>query len=103
VIDKNIKKNQLIVGFGKEAEIKDFWVKNVHWLIRRRLDEGGIKCKVRIRHQGELLKCKVQSAKFKVRVVLDEGERGVSPGQAAVFYLGEEVLGGGIIAIDKGK
>jgi tRNA U34 2-thiouridine synthase MnmA/TrmU len=32
-----------------------------------------------------------------VKVTLDEGERGIAPGQSAVFYLGEEVLGGGII------
>jgi tRNA-specific 2-thiouridylase len=115
VIGKNNKKNQLVVGFGKEAEINEFWVKNVHWLVRRSLGEGGMECKVRIRHQGELLKCKIRNVKGKIQVKLDEGERGVSPGQAAVFYLpaetlvkaGEkkahEVLGGGTIAFDKGK
>jgi len=30
-------------------------------------------------------------------VTLDEGERGVAPGQAAVFYDGDEVVGGGWI------
>ncbi len=111
VIGKDSKKNQLIVGFGKEAEINEFWVKNVNWLVRRSLGKGGMECKVRIRHQGELLDAKILRYKNtrRVKVELVEGERGVSPGQAAVFYLPSEVstklgqkktyevLGGGII------
>jgi tRNA-specific 2-thiouridylase len=33
-----------------------------------------------------------------VSVVFEEPQRAVTPGQAAVFYAGEEVLGGGVIA-----
>jgi tRNA-specific 2-thiouridylase len=35
------------------------------------------------------------------RVLLDDPEQGVAPGQACVFYRGERVLGGGwIVAAD---
>jgi len=91
VIDKKIKKNQLVVGFGKEAERKEFFVKDVNWTSEQPKKE--IKCRVRVRHQGELLECRIKEMK----VVLDEPERGMAPGQAAVFYQGEEVLGGGLI------
>jgi len=97
VIGKDVKKNRLIVGFGKETERKEFVVRNVNWLALRSLGEGGIKCFVRIRHQEELYPAKLQSQKNKIKVTLSEPERGISPGQSAVFYLGEEVLGGGII------
>lgn len=97
VIRKNIKKNQLIVGFGRETERKEFFVKDVNWLVLQSLGEGGIKCFVRIRHQGNLLGCRVQGVGGRMKVILHEPERGIAPGQAAVFYLGEEVLGGGII------
>jgi len=121
VIGKDGKKNRLIVGFGKEAERKEFWVKNVNWLAPRSASEVGINCFVRIRHQGELLDCRVkrntQDARRKnvsritYHVSLTEPERGIAPGQAAVFYTKYQVssikyqdfemLGGGIIAIDK--
>jgi len=101
VIDKKIKKNQLVVGFGKEVEKKEFGVKEVNW-ISGKTPKKEIKCQVRIRHQGELLGCRVKGIGLRVKVVLDEPERGVAPGQAAVFYQKEEVLGGGLITIDKG-
>jgi len=100
VVDKKVKKNQLVVGFGKEAEKKEFSVKDVNW-ISGKTPKKETKCQVRIRHQGELMKARVHPVS-KVKVILDESERGVAPGQAAVFYQGEEVLGGGIITIDKG-
>ncbi len=121
VIGKDGKKNRLIVGFGKETERKEFWVKNVNWinqLVAKRLP---LDAKVRIRHQGELLVAGVQRLASRVKVILNEPERGIAPDQAVVFYselqqgtrfsseargsyrlfTDYEVLGGGIIAIDK--
>jgi len=99
VVAKDSRENQLIVGFGKEVERKEFIVREVNW-ISGRPPKDELKCQVRIRHQGGLLGCRVQGIRSRVKVVLDEPERGVAPGQAAVFFQGEEVLGGGIIAID---
>lgn len=119
VIDKDIKQNRLIVGFGKEAERKEFWVKDINWINQLTAKRLTLDAKVRIRHQGELLKCKIKNVKLKmIKVILEEPERGIAPGQAVVFYSEfqrgtrfsseargsykrEEVLGGGIIAIDK--
>ena len=36
------------------------------------------------------------------RIVFDEPQRAITPGQAAVLYDGETVLGGGIIAAEEG-
>jgi len=103
VIEKNVKKNQLIVGFGKETERKEFLVKDVNWinpeLQINKLSNCKLKCFVRIRHQGKLLEAQIKSQENKVKVILTEPERGVAPGQSAVFYQSEEVLGGGIILI----
>jgi len=107
VIAKDTKRNQLIVGFGKESERKEFWVKDFNWINPYYMSHVTchmLQCYVRIRHQGELLKARIKGEKRdigdkRVKVILDEGERGVAAGQAAVFYLGKEVLGGGIISL----
>jgi len=43
------------------------------------------------------LGAKVEKQKTKLKVILDEPERGIAPGQAVVFYQGEKVQGGGLI------
>ncbi|MCX6724833.1 MAG: hypothetical protein NTV20_01900, partial [Candidatus Shapirobacteria bacterium] len=95
VLGKNIKKNQLIVGFGRETEKKEFEVRQASWI--NPLTQNFLKCQVRIRHQGSLLGAKVEKQKTKLRVILDEPERGIASGQAVVFCQGEKVLGGGLI------
>jgi len=99
VIGKNVAKNQLIVGFGQETEIKDFWVKNLNWI---KSDYQKIISKpqllVRVRHQGKLLKAKIELSGLEAKVILFESERGIAPGQSAVFYYKNELLGGGIIS-----
>ena len=106
VIGKDVKNNRLIVGFGKEAEKKEFWVEKVNWIVPGfKFQDSDSRLFVRIRHQGELLKCKIQSASWrtKLKIILDEPYRGIAPGQATVFYrkskVDFEVLGGGIITI----
>ena len=109
IIGKDFKKNQIIVGFGKEAEIRQFWVKNINWINksgrRAAKSEKGLRCQVRIRHQGEPLVARVKEDEKtgRTNVFLDEGERGISPGQAAVFYRREELIGGGIVVVDKNE
>lgn len=98
VIAKEPGENQLVVGFGREAERKEFRVKDVNWLDEKAKVKSqgseGLNCQVRIRHRGDLLKAKVKDS----TVVLAEPERGIAPGQAAVFYQKERVLGGGVIS-----
>jgi tRNA-specific 2-thiouridylase len=38
------------------------------------------------------------TAALRIRVVFDRKQKAVTPGQSVVFYRGDEVLGGGIIA-----
>ncbi len=102
VVGKNLEKNQLVVGRGKESERQKFTVGSVSWILGEGPEglEGkeGVRCDVRIRHQGELLNAKVSSISAKTaEIVLDDPVRGITPGQSAVFYDGEEVLGGGVI------
>jgi len=96
VVAKDIKKNQLVVGFGKETERKNFKVEKANWITQPL--KTGDKCRVRIRHQGELLASKIQYLNSELRIILSKPDRGIASGQAVVFYKQKEVLGGGIIA-----
>jgi len=112
VIGKDVKKNRLVVGFGKETEKKEFLVEKVNWIepnlkftrLPDRQEIENLKFFVRIRHQGELLNCQiVKLSNCQIKVILEEPYRGIAPGQAAVFYrklkVIFEVVGGGIITI----
>jgi tRNA-specific 2-thiouridylase len=98
VVEKDLEKNRLVVGRGKESERKEFGVGSANWIAGERGIKGLKGVKVRVRHQGPLLnaKCRMQNAET-AEIVLEEPVRGITPGQSAVFYRGEEVLGGGII------
>lgn len=91
VVGKNVDKNQLIVGFYNDCLVDEFLVSDIHFIGEKLND---FNCDVRIRHLGQLYKAHVVDSKVK----LEEKAFGVAPGQSAVFYEGERVLGGGIIS-----
>ena len=94
VVSKDAEKNELMVGVGEETKRQKFEVIEVNWM-----GEKTQNVFVRIRHGGKLIKSKVERLKDKVVVEMREAQRGVAPGQSAVFYSEDgEVLGGGVIA-----
>lgn len=99
VVGKDVGKNELIVGFAHEGRKNVFFVTDVHWV-------GGEKHNfpldslVRIRHLGEFFEAKVEDvSEDKFKVVVRDEIFGVAPGQSAVFYIDDEVIGGGIIEV----
>lgn len=94
VVGKNIEKNEVYVSANLNN--KNFWRKqltltNLHWINQPPIN--GKKYQVRLRHRAPLLDCKFQDDK----ILLDKPERAISPGQSAVLYDGQKVLGGGIV------
>ncbi len=52
----------------------------------------------KIRYRTEPSECQIQAAENgEYQVIFKEGQRAITPGQALVFYRGDEVLGGGWI------
>lgn len=93
VISKDVGANTVTVGTEAEAMSQNFEVGDVHW-IGKVPSTAKFSCDVRIRHLGKLYRCSVFDHS---RVELAEKVFGIAPGQSAVFYQGDTVLGGGII------
>ena len=100
VIDKNVNNNTIIVGPKSETLVDKFTIKDVHWINisdkKQVIDYKNLT--VRIRHLGELIPINnLSTTNSKLSIKLAKQAFGVAPGQAAVLYQGNQVLGGGII------
>jgi tRNA-specific 2-thiouridylase len=58
---------------------------------------GGSRVEVKVRYRSQPVAAAVYPAGADWRVEFERPQEGVAPGQAAVFYRGDEVLGGGTI------
>ena len=99
VININADNNTVIVGEKENLEIKEIQLRELNILASKKEFDEIINIKVR--STGRLLKAKINFIKDKARVKILDKERGISPGQACVFYskdeFGDKVLGGGWI------
>ncbi|NTU67075.1 MAG: tRNA 2-thiouridine(34) synthase MnmA [Candidatus Moranbacteria bacterium] len=96
------EKNNLIVGTEKDIYSKSFLIGNVSWISEsaKKAAFGSKDLKVKIRYRHTAVACSVEYDKgdeSKIRVALNVPQKAVTPGQYAVFYAGNEVLGGGVI------
>ncbi len=96
VLGFDFNKNNLIVGTEKELYKKEILVSNVNLLLFDRLEDG-LRLNVRIRYQGKDNPATLYNDNNKIRIVFDEEIKSPTPGQSAVFYLDDIVVGGGII------
>lgn len=106
-------KNQIIVGEADELESLEFVAKGVNWVA---FDEPAepVRALVKVRYRHDPAPATIYSlpperknpvaiapgSDKRARIVFDEPQRAITPGQATIFYdtaTGEEVVGGGWI------
>ena len=98
VIGYNVEENRLIVGEDKDIYKDHMNVEDVHFIQNqesRIKNQEDVQVKIRYRHPAVPCKIIIHNSKFMIQ--FNEPQRAITPGQSAVFYEGEEVLGGGII------
>ncbi len=89
---------QVTVGAEEQLMSTDLWAREVNWISIEEL-RGPMRVQVKIRHRHEPAWATLEPAgPGRVHARFDDRQRAITPGQAAVFYVGDDVLGGGWIA-----
>ena len=98
VIGFNTEKNELIVGTNTDTYKNEMFVDNLNWLLIDTL-ENKMKVKVKTRYSTKEANAEIEPIdKDVVKVVFEEPAQRITPGQSAVFYLDDIVVGGGKIS-----
>lgn len=97
VIGFNREKNEVIVGEESELYQKEIMVKDVNLLLVDNIEDY-IDVEVKTRYSSKVAKAKIVENQDKtIKVIFEEPQRAITPGQSAVFYIDDIVLGGGKI------
>lgn len=96
VVDIDAETSRVIVGDEEDLIREEFEVDRVTWHGEAPVDPVRVTVKIRYAHPG--IGASVRDLPGnRAKIVLDEPQRAVTPGQAAVFYDGDRVAGGGWI------
>ena len=94
VIKIDALKKRIIVGRRKDAYAQEFIASHPSFILS---SKKSVVCKVKIRYNQKEKEAKILPERERVRVRFKQAQFGVTPGQAAVFYNNDIVIGGGII------
>ncbi|WGE72508.1 tRNA 2-thiouridine(34) synthase MnmA [Actinobacillus equuli subsp. haemolyticus] len=100
VVEKDLINNVLVVAQGHDNSAllsSGLIATQLHWVDRQPIREN-VRCTVKTRYRQTDIACEIQPMDDDtIRVIFDEPQIAVTPGQSAVFYQGEVCLGGGVI------
>ena len=96
VLGFNKEKNEVIVGEEKELYKKEIIVKDINLLLVDEIKDW-IDVKVKTRYSSKEANAKIIQENNNIKVIFEEIQRAITPGQSAVFYINDIVLGGGKI------
>ncbi len=98
VVELDVEKNRVVVGDESALDRDEFTATNCNWIPFDKLAEPiEVTAKIRYNHPGAPATV-TPMASGSVQVKLHSAQRAITPGQAAVFYQGDLVVGGGWIA-----
>jgi tRNA-specific 2-thiouridylase len=98
VVALEAETNAVVVGSNEETLCRAMTVEAVHWIAGAPPADGRAQVRIRHRHAPALATLAGGRGDAPLSVVFDDPQRAIAPGQSAVFYRADEVLGGGVIA-----
>ena len=97
VLSIDQKRNRVVVGDDDTLRTTSFEIEDVNW-VSCRTPEAPLHAYAKIRHKHEPAAATIEALGMnRARITFDAPQRAITPGQAAVFYDGDRVLGGGWI------
>ncbi|MFN2509943.1 MAG: tRNA 2-thiouridine(34) synthase MnmA [Pyrinomonadaceae bacterium] len=103
VLSIDAGKNRVVVGGQDELLNREFTAAGVNWVAYDR-PATPIRARVRVRYRHLEASAAITPLEHgRAHVVFDEPQRAITPGQATVFYLEDEVIGGGWIVKTSGQ
>ena len=98
VAGKDLTRNVLIAVQGKNHPLlfKDWLTTTDVFWVNQPISEP-LRCKAKVRYRQADQDCIIEPTDSGYRVVFDQPQRAVTPGQSVVFYLDDICLGGGVI------
>jgi len=98
VISTDAGSQRVVVGGNDELLCQRFFANRVNWISLAGCPETvRAQVKIRNKHSAAPATLRPAGSPERVEVVFDQSQRAVTPGQGAVFYDGDLVLGGGWI------
>ena len=97
VVKMDVKKNVIYISRDQKKLLsKELTAEKVSW-IAGAAPKLPIRVKVKIRYKHKEAPCLIRKIKNNFKIIFDKPQRAVTAGQSAVFYRGDEALGGGVI------
>jgi len=87
--------NQVTLGRQEEVYRKSFLVKEPHFILKPARNIFTVRVRIRYNHKEDT--AQVAALKGKLKISFRKPQFAITPGQSAVFYQNNTVLGGGII------
>ncbi|MDA3862486.1 MAG: tRNA 2-thiouridine(34) synthase MnmA [Deltaproteobacteria bacterium] len=96
VLEIRPETNELVVGSKQDLKARELVSSNFFWSSWEPQEPLEVEVKIRYRHEAQPAKL-YPLASNKVKIVFNEPQMSITPGQAAVVYQGSAVIGGGPI------
>lgn len=88
--------NTVVLGTKEELQGKTCYISRLNWMKYDQIADGfEVTAKIRYRNEGG--KALLYPEGERIRMVFQDPMDSITPGQSAVFYEGDDVVGGGII------